>query len=73
MKHLIMQFSPAFHYFISLKPKYSPKQTVLRHPQCGLHETHHSNVHTAPNMDRNSMLNSNVTYISSRALFTSVL
>jgi hypothetical protein len=28
-----MQFSPISRHFISLRPKYSPQQAVLKHPQ----------------------------------------
>jgi hypothetical protein len=33
MKLLIMQFSPIFRHFISLRTKYSPQQPVLKLPQ----------------------------------------
>jgi hypothetical protein len=33
MGFLIMQFSPTFHHFISLRYKYSPQHPFLKHPQ----------------------------------------
>jgi hypothetical protein len=33
MKLFIMQFSPTFCHFISLRSKYSPQHPVLKHPQ----------------------------------------
>jgi hypothetical protein len=38
MKLLIMRFSPASDYFLSLRTKYSPEYAILKHPQSMLYQ-----------------------------------